>query len=478
MLRLGGLMAPVALRRSVQSTICVASRSSRSPLLQKPRRHIATTTLPPEHQSFARSPSTSSSSSCSSSASSSTNVRPLAYWLLGTGALVAGMVTVGGITRLTKSGLSMTDWRLQGSLPPLNDAEWLAEFTRYKQFPEYQQRQSMTLDEFKFIFYWEWGHRMMGRFIGLAYGVPLVYFAARGRIPRSLYPRLGALFALGGGQGLIGWWMVKSGLEMDPQQRKEIRVSPYRLAAHLGMAFTTFSLLIWTGLDLLHPPEKASRAAAVLQERLLAAASPQASQQLLQRVSRVRNLGIASAALLATTIVSGAFVAGNDAGHAYNEFPKMMPHAWIAPEVFEWSNFEPKWRNIFENTALVQLDHRLLALSTAGLIGATLVAARRGQVWSMLPSETKTALTATVGMAGAQVALGISTLLLYVPVPLAAAHQAGSLVLLTLLSWSVHSMKFLKKLPAGSAQQLWKQQQQQQQGGTAAVGKVVAEMVK
>ena len=383
-------------------------------------------------------------------------------------------MTVGGITRLTKSGLSMTDWRVQGSLPPLNDAEWQVEFTRYKQFPEYQQRQSMTLDEFKFIFYWEWGHRMMGRFIGLAYGVPLVYFAARGRIPRSLYPRLGALFALGGGQGLIGWWMVKSGLEMDPQQRKEIRVSPYRLAAHLGMAFTTFSLLIWTGLDLLHPPEKALRAAAVLQEQLTAAASPQASQQLLQRVSRVRTLGMASAALLATTIVSGAFVAGNDAGNAYNEFPKMMPDAWIAPEVFELSKFEPKWRNWFENTALVQLDHRILALSTAGLIGATLIAARRGQVWAVLPSETKTALTATVGMAGAQVALGISTLLLYVPVPLAAAHQAGSLVLLTLLSWSVHSMKFLKKLPAGTAQQLLKkQQQQQQQGGRAAVGKVV-----
>jgi cytochrome c oxidase assembly protein subunit 15 len=355
----------------------------------------------------------------------------------------------------------------------MNDAEWQAEFTRYKQFPEYQQRQSMSLEEFKFIFYWEWGHRMMGRFIGLAYGVPLAYFAARGRIPRSLYPRLATLFALGGGQGLIGWWMVKSGLEMDPQQRKEIRVSPYRLAAHLGMAFTTFSLLIWTGLDLLHPPEKALRAAAVLQERLAAAASP---QQLLQRVFRVRTLGIASAALLATTIVSGAFVAGNDAGHAYNEFPKMMPDAWIAPEVFEFSNFEPKWRNFFENTALVQLDHRVLALSTAGLIGATLVAARRGQVWAVLPSETKTALAATVGMAGAQVALGISTLLLYVPIPLAAAHQAGSLVLLTLLSWSVHSMKFVKKLPAGTMAQLVKQQQQQG-GRVGEVGKVVGKVV-
>lgn len=414
------------------------------------------------------------------SSSSSTSLRPLAYWLLGTGALVAGMVTVGGITRLTKSGLSMTDWRVQGSLPPLNETEWQAEFARYKHFPEYQQRQSMTLDEFKFIFYWEWGHRMMGRFIGLAYGLPFAYFAVRGRIPRSLYPRLATLFALGGGQGLIGWWMVKSGLEMDPQQRKEIRVSPYRLTAHLGMAFTTFSLLIWTGMDLFHPPEHAVRAATALKTHLAAAAragGPQASQELLGRILRVRHLGIASAGLLGVTILSGAFVAGNDAGRAYNTFPKMGEDFWIPPEAWE---MEPKWRNFFENTALVQLDHRVLALSTAGLISATFLAARRGQVWRVLPAETRTALTATVGMAGAQVALGISTLLMYVPVPLAAAHQAGSLVLLSLLSWSVHSLKFLKKLPVQSVQRSLPKSVGKggAEGASAAVegGKMVAQL--
>ncbi len=394
--------------------------------------------LPP--QAFVPPPSAAAAAAVSATeGSAATSLRPLAYWLLGTATLVAGMVTVGGITRLTKSGLSMTDWRVQGSLPPLNQAEWEAEFARYKRFPEYQQRQSMTLEEFKFIFWWEWGHRMMGRFIGLAYTLPLGYFALRGRIPRSLYPRLATLFALGGGQGLIGWWMVKSGLEMDPAQRKEIRVSPYRLAAHLGMAFTTFSVLVWTGLDLLNPPHKVAQAAAALQQ----AASQ--SPQLLARVSRVRALGAASAALLATTIVSGAFVAGNDAGRAYNTFPKMGEDYWVPPEILE---MEPKWRNFFENTATVQLDHRMLALSTAGLIAGTLVAARRGQVWTVLPAETRKALTVTVGMAGAQVALGISTLLMYVPVPLAAAHQAGSLVLLSLLSWSVHSLKFVKMSPA------------------------------
>ena len=127
--------------------------------------------------------------------------------------LVAGMVTIGGITRLTRSGLSMTDWKLQGSLPPTNLQEWEIEFERYKQYPEWQQRQSMTLDEFKFIFFWEYGHRMMGRFIGIAFVVPCSYFLARGMIPKSMYPRMGLLLGLGGGQGLVGWWMVRSGLQ-------------------------------------------------------------------------------------------------------------------------------------------------------------------------------------------------------------------------------------------------------------------------
>jgi heme a synthase len=408
-------------------------------LLRPPRRTLATTTLPPPAPSSSASAPAAAAGDAAAGATTTT-LRPLAYWLLGTGALVAGMVTVGGITRLTKSGLSMTDWRIQGSLPPMTDAEWAAEFARYQQFPEYQQRRGMALEEFKFIYWWEYGHRMMGRFIGLAYALPLGYFAARGRIPRAMYPRLATLFALGGTQGLIGWWMVKSGLEMDPQQRKEIRVSPYRLATHLGMAFTTFTLLVWTGLDCLHPREQAARLAAQLQ-----AARP--SPALLEQLRRVRGAGLASAALLGTTILSGAFVAGNDAGRAYNTFPKMGDD-WLPDGLLE---LEPAYRNFFENTATVQLDHRVLALTTAGSIATTLALARRGQVWAALPPQTRTALTATAGMAGAQVALGISTLLLYVPIPLAAAHQAGSLVLLSLLTWSVHSMRFLRLVPGTAA---------------------------
>ena len=188
---------------------------------------------------------------CSTSSTfCSPNEKSLSTWMFCLSGLVAGMVTVGGITRLTRSGLSMTDWKLQGSLPPLTLDQWSKEFERYKTFPEWKQRQNMTLDEFKFIYFWEYGHRMMGRFIGLAFVGPFAYFSYKKMIPRSLYPRLGLLFSLGATQGLIGWWMVKSGLNLDPNQRKEIRVSPYRLATHLSFAFTTYVLLLWTGLNI------------------------------------------------------------------------------------------------------------------------------------------------------------------------------------------------------------------------------------
>lgn len=208
----------------------------------------------------------------------------------------------GGITRLTRSGLSMTDWRLQGTLPPMTQVQWEIEFDRYKQYPEWQQRQSMTLDEFKFIYFWEYGHRMMGRCVGVAFTLPGIYFFAKGMIPRRIYPRIGLLFALGGTQGLIGWWMVRSGLNLDPQQKKEIRVSPYRLATHLSMAFTTYVLLLWTALDVLHD-EQAARSVVT-----------RMSLETMKYARRIRRLAVLGGCLAATTVVSGAYVAGNDAG--------------------------------------------------------------------------------------------------------------------------------------------------------------------
>lgn len=356
------------------------------------------------------------------------NIKPIAYWLLGLGGLVAGMVSVGGITRLTRSGLSMTDWKLTGCLPPMTPEDWEKEFTRYKQFPEWQQRQSMTVEEFKYIYFWEYGHRMMGRFIGVAFAVPFTYFAARGMIPRSLYPRLGLLFSLGGTQGLIGWWMVKSGLEMDPEQKKEIRVSPYRLATHLGMAFTTYTALIWTGLDLLSPGKLSE---SLTRTNISAAA--------LNSLRSVRTHSMLNLALVGTTAFSGAFVAGMDAGLAFNTFPKMGDR-WIPDEIL---SLQPLWRNFFENTATVQFDHRMLALTTLSSIALLYHRAKKTPVWSVLPRIARTPVSGSLHMGLLQVTLGVATLLTYVPIELAVMHQAGSLALLTFTAWSCHSLRLV-----------------------------------
>ena len=365
--------------------------------------------------------------------------KAVGYWLLGMSGLVAGMVSIGGITRLTKSGLSMTDWKLQGTMPPTNLEEWNREFDRYKQFPEWQQRQSMTLDEFKYIFYWEWGHRMMGRSLGFAFALPFLGFAARGMIPRRLMPRMALLFGLGGTQGLIGWWMVKSGLSkatiIGLDQGREIRVSPYRLATHLGMAFITFGACLWTGLEIVRPTEATIQAIKNLPKAAL-------SSDVLKHAAKLRRLSIFNVALVATTVMSGAYVAGNDAGNAYNTFPKMGDQ-WIPDGMYD---LDPIWRNFFENTATVQFDHRVLAVSTLTSIATMLVMARKGgggKMWTqILPSHSKKFIHSAAGMSVVQVGLGIATLLLYVPVPLAATHQLGSLALLTFSTGAVHSLRF------------------------------------
>lgn len=329
------------------------------------------------------------------------------YWLLGMSGAVAGMVVVGGITRLTRSGLSMTDWKLQGTLPPLNKEEWEKEFARYKTYPEWQQRQRMTLEEFKFIYFWEYGHRMLGRSLGVLFLGPFLYFSARGMISRSLYPRLGVLFGLGGAQGLIGWWMVKSGLDVDPEQKKEIRVSPYRLATHLTMAFTTYSLLLWTGLDIIN-----SKAHQVEVAKSLAPGALLAAKTL-------RGLSMGTLLLVGTTVVSGAYVAGNDAGRAFNTFPKMGDD-WIPEDILAMT---PTWRNFFENTATVQFDHRVLALSTLTSIGMLYRQALSSQYFASFPASTRMLVHGVAGMACTQVGLGVATLLLYVPVSLGVIHQ-------------------------------------------------------
>lgn len=303
----------------------------------------------------------------------------------------------------------MTDWKLQGSMPPMNIQEWEREFTRYKTFPEWQQRQKMTLEEFKYIYFWEWGHRMLGRSLGFLFAGPFIYFSARGMIPRRLYPRMALLFSLGGAQGLIGWWMVKSGLDVDPSQKKEIRVSPYRLATHLGMAFTTFTLLLYTGLDILNSPAKQLETAKALAPSALGAAKA------------LKSLSVFNFVLVGTAVVSGAFVAGNDAGRAYNSFP-LMDDKLVPDGILSMS---PVWKNFFENTATVQFDHRVLALTTLASVGTMYASALRSPHWAAFPQSSKLLFHAVAGMAGTQVCLGIATLLLYVPVSLGVVHQVS-----------------------------------------------------
>ncbi|KAF0700958.1 Aste57867_8528 [Aphanomyces stellatus] len=359
--------------------------------------------------------------------------RPIAWWLMGCAAMVGGMVAVGGATRLTRSGLSMVTWKPHGGLPPITAEEWATEFELYKQFPEYQQRQSMTVDDFKQIYFWEYSHRMLGRTVGLAFAGPLAYFAARGRIPKELYGRLGALFGLGALQGGIGWWMVRSGLEdRDLTDRKEVRVSPYRLATHLGMAFTTCGLLTWTALGVLAPPF--NEQFKLVQDTI----TPDG----LKKITQVRKWLHRSATVLAVTIMSGAFVAGIDAGMAFNTFPK-MDGQWIPDGIFD---MEPIQRNFFENTPLVQFDHRVLALTTlAGITGAYALA-RNPNVWWQLPAASKTALNLNMLAVAGQVGLGITTLLTCVPIPLAIAHQCGALVLMTSTVYSLHTLRFARPL--------------------------------
>lgn len=348
-------------------------------------------------------------------------------WLFGSAAWVFSMVVLGGLTRLTRSGLSMTDWKFTGSLPPLSDEEWDQEFEKYMQSPEYKRvNKGMKIEDFKFIYWMEYAHRMWGRGLGIIFALPFSYFLRKGYITLGLGLRLSALFALGAGQGLIGWWMVKSGLEEPASEYAQPRVSPYRLAAHLTSAFVIYSGLFWTALSVVMPEPPAESIAWV------------------RGAAKVKRFALPVGLVVGLTAVSGAFVAGNDAGHAYNTFPK-MGDAWIPEDIFE---MKPLIRNFFENTSTVQLDHRLLAAASLISIGTMWWFTRKLDIHPAV----QTLIGSTLGMAGLQVTLGISTLLSYVPVSLGTAHQAGALTLLTFMLLLNHTVRkpsvaLLKTLP-------------------------------
>jgi cytochrome c oxidase assembly protein subunit 15 len=321
--------------------------------------------------------------------------RRVAAWLFVCAALVFAMVVVGGVTRLTHSGLSMVEWQpLVGALPPLSQADWQALFEKYQQTPEYQQvNHAMDVAGFKTIFWWEYFHRLLGRTIGLVFLLPFLGFLLRKKIRGPLAWQLGAVFLLGALQGALGWYMVKSGLVDDP------RVSHFRLTAHLGVALAIFAAEVWIALGVLSPQPR-----------------------------RTRGRGLESLLpfIVFAMALSGGMVAGLRAGFAYNTFPLMNGYV-IPPETFL---LDPWWRNFLYNMAAVQLVHRAIFWTLLVLVPLT---------WW----RNRATLAGNVLLAAfiVQASLGISTLLLRVPLPLAALHQAGAVALFFAALWTAHASR-------------------------------------
>ncbi len=324
----------------------------------------------------------------------------IAGWLFAVAAMVFVMVVLGGVTRLTHAGLSMVEWRpVSGWLPPMNDIEWREVFTNYQAYPEFQKiNAGMTLEAFKGIFWLEFLHRLWGRVIGVVFIVPLVFFVVRGWLSRPLRWRLAGAAVLGGLQGGLGWFMVKSGLVDRPD------VSQYRLAAHLGLALVIYGYLLWIAFGLVwKTPAKATPG--------------------------MRRFATAVLALVFITAISGALVAGLDAGLTYNTFP-LMDGDFVPDGYFQ---MRPVYLNFFENIAAVQFDHRLLAEITFIAVITFWWTSRK----SGLPSAVKRVINGLAAVAVLQVGLGISTLLLVVPIGLAALHQAVAVILIGFAVWNV-----------------------------------------
>ena len=321
--------------------------------------------------------------------------RSVMIWLGFMCLLVMSIIIVGGATRLTNSGLSITEWApITGALPPLSDAKWLSEFEKYKLIPEFEaEHPDMDLAGFKFIYFWEWAHRQLGRFIGLAYALPFAYFLIRKQLPAGRKPLFFAVLLLIGLQGAIGWWMVHSGLQDDM-----VNVSPYRLATHLGMAFFILGILFTLFLGArYHWPER-----------------------------RLQPMRAAAAALLGLTfvqIVAGAFVAATKAGYTYNTWP-LMDGKFFPDGYFLMS---PMWRNIFESVTAIQFNHRLLAyLLLAGSLAFWLRARKNAQAATLNISGWL--LIAMTWQAG----LGVWTLLKVAPLNLSLLHQGSSIIVFLL----------------------------------------------
>jgi len=327
------------------------------------------------------------------------NRRQVGIWLLFMAFMVFAMVVVGGATRLTESGLSMVNWNpVTGAIPPLTDEAWQNEFNHYKESPEYRlKNHGMSLDDFKGIFYWEWGHRLLGRLIGLCFFIPMVWFWLKGQVPEGYKGRLVALFVLGGSQGLLGWYMVMSGLVDEPA------VSHYRLTAHLMLALFIFAALLWTALDLLRPEPETTRGG----------------------IGALHYIGLV---FLVLQLTMGALVAGLKAGHIFNTWP-LMGESFVPEGLFI---MEPAWLNFLDNAITVQFDHRIGAY-----VFSVLVAWIAAKNWRATPA-LRSASIILVGATLLQMVLGIIMLLKEVPVTWGTAHQGGGVLVLAALINLIH----------------------------------------
>lgn len=335
--------------------------------------------------------------------------KAVGYWLLAVAGVILAMIVIGGLTRLTGSGLSITEWQpIMGALPPMSDAAWAEAFAKYRQIPQYMlENRGMTLEQFKGIFWWEWGHRFLGRLLGLLFLVPFVWFAAMGAIKRSEGPGMLLLFVLGGLQGLIGWWMVQSGLET------RVSVSQYRLAIHLGAALLLLAAILWIALGYLRPPLRARA-----QHNVGAGDARR---------------GYVFAALVYVQMLLGALVAGLDAGLIYNTWPDM--NGGIFPESAFYHS--PWWINFFENEGLVQFNHRIGGYIVAGM--AALIYARGIKLKGPAKNSAKAIAITTIF----QIFLGICTLVLMAPLWLSALHQVVAAALLCAAVWHAFELRRL-----------------------------------
>ena len=344
---------------------------------------------------------------------SETAARQIGIWLVAVSLLLAFLVLVGGATRLTDSGLSIVEWKpVTGIVPPLSQEQWAAEFEKYKNIPEYEEiNYGMSLDEFKTIFWWEWGHRFIARMLGFAFFIPFVFFLIKRRVPKELFPKLLTMFVLGGAQGALGWFMVMSGLS------ERVDVSQYRLVAHLGLAFFIFAYMLWVAFDLLLP--KAEKTA--------------------EDVKPLITASYWLCGLVYVQVLLGGFVAGLRAGLIYNDWP-WMDGRFVPDGYFFMS---PWYLNFFENLASVQFNHRMVAYALT-LAAVWMFYALRNVRLSPHAEQARWILLLSVLL---QVGLGIWTLMAVVPIWLGVLHQGGALVTFTA---SLYLTQSLRKQNAGS----------------------------